>query len=86
MQGYEECEDSSHFVYPCEFFSIFGFGFFWILFDNLLSVMNLLNQQPTHVKFLKFFGTSYGLDVVGICSFHLGAGEMIYGKMQIQKY
>ena len=43
------------------------------------------SQFFTCLNFLKFFGPSYGLDVVGIGSFHLGAGEMIYGKIQIQK-
>ena len=35
MGKYEECEDSSHSSYSCEFFSIFGFGFSRISFDHL---------------------------------------------------
>ena len=38
------------------------------------------------LDFLKFFGTSYGLDIVWIVSLHIGGGEMISGKIQIQKY
>ena len=48
-QGYEECEDSSHSSYPCEFFSILGFRFFRISFDHLLSVTDLVKQHPSHM-------------------------------------
>ena len=44
------------------------------------------SQFSTCLKFLKFVGTSYGLDVVWIGSLHLGGGQMISGKIQIQKY
>ena len=47
-QGYEECEDSSHSSYLCEFFSIFGFRFFRISFEHLLSVTDLFKQHPSH--------------------------------------
>ena len=53
LEGYEECEESSHSSYPFEFFSIFGFGFFRKSFDHLLSVMNLFKQYPNHMKFQK---------------------------------
>ena len=49
MGGYEECEDSSHSSYPCEFFSVFGFRFFRISFDHLLSVTDLFKQHPSHM-------------------------------------
>ena len=44
------------------------------------------SQFSTCLKFLKIFGTSYGLDIVWIGSLHLGGGQNIYGKIQIQKY
>ena len=44
------------------------------------------SQFSTCLKFLKFFGTSYGLDIVFIGSLHLEGGEMISEKIQIQKY
>ena len=46
---YEECEDSSHSSYPCDFFSIFRFRFFRISFDHLLSVTDLFKQHPNHM-------------------------------------
>ena len=50
MGGYEQCVDSSHSWYPCEFFSIFGFGFFQKSFHHLPSVTNLFKQQPNHMR------------------------------------
>ena len=49
MGGYEECEDSSHSSYPCEFFSLFRFRFFQISFDHILSVTDLFKQHPSHI-------------------------------------
>ena len=49
LGGYEECEESSHFSYPCEFFSIFRLRFFQISFDHLLSVTDLFKQHPSHM-------------------------------------
>ena len=49
-------EDSSHSSYPCEFFSIFGFRFFRISFDHLLSATDLFKKHQSHMmpqKFLK---------------------------------
>ena len=34
----------------------------------------------------KFFGASYGLDVVWIGLLHLEGGRMISGKIEMQKY
>ena len=50
LRGYEECEDSSHSSYSCEFFSIFGFGFFRKSFHHFLSVTNLFKQHPSHMR------------------------------------
>ena len=44
------------------------------------------SQFSTCLKFLKFSTTSYGLDIIFIGSLHLEGGEMISGKIQIQKY
>ena len=44
------------------------------------------SQFSSSLEFLKFSGTSYGLGIVEIGSLHLGNGEMISGKIQIQKY
>ena len=57
-QEYKECEESSHSSYPCEFFSIFGFGFFWKSFQHLLSVTNLLKQHPSHMMSQKILNLS----------------------------
>ena len=43
-------------------------------------------QFSTSLEFFKFFGTSYGLDVVEIGSLHLEGDQMISEKIQIQKY
>ena len=50
MGGYEECEDSSHSLYPCYFFRIFLFWFFQASIEHLLSVINLSNQYPSHMR------------------------------------
>ena len=44
------------------------------------------SQLSSSLEFLKLFGTSYFLGIVEIGSLHLGSGEMISGKIQIQKY
>ena len=58
MGGYEQCVDSSHSWYPCEFFSIFGFGLFQKSFHHLPSVMNLFKQHPNHMISQKNFKKS----------------------------
>ena len=42
--------------------------------------------MSTSLDFLKFFGASYGLDVVLVGSLHLERGQMKSGKIEIQKY
>ena len=44
------------------------------------------SQISTSLGFLKFFGASYGLDVVEIGLLHLEGGQMKSGKIEIQKY
>ena len=44
------------------------------------------SQFSTSLDFLKFFGASYGLDVVWIGLLHLEGGQMIFGKINMQKY
>ena len=44
------------------------------------------SQFSSSLDFLKFLRTSYGLVIVEIGSLHLGSGEMISRKIQIQKY
>ena len=39
----------------------------------------------TSLDFLKFFGPSYGLNVVSISPLHLEGGQMIFGKIEIEK-
>ena len=53
-----------------------------------MRIPHILRTLPIlqFLDFLKFFGTSYGLRIVEIGSLHLGSGEMISGKIQIQKY
>ena len=43
-------------------------------------------QFSTSLDFLKFFGASYGLDVVWIGLLHLEGGQIISGKIEMQKY
>ena len=43
-------------------------------------------QISTSLGFLKIFGASYGLDVAWIGPLHLEGGQMIPGKIEIQKY
>ena len=57
LGGYEECKDSSHSSYPCEFFSTFGFGLFRKTFHHLLCVMNLFKQYASHMMSQKVLET-----------------------------
>ena len=43
------------------------------------------SQISTSLDFLKFFGPSYGLNVVSISPLHLEGGQMIFGKIEIEK-
>ena len=54
---YEECEDSSHSMYPCSIFSIFRFSFFWASIEYPLSVMPPFKKHPSHVRSETIFKT-----------------------------
>ena len=57
MENWEGTKNvrKGHTSYPCEFFSIFGFGIFQKSFDHLLSVMNLFKLYPSNMKSKKNF-------------------------------
>ena len=48
---------TSHSSYPCEFFSIFGFGFLRKSFHHLLCVTNIFKQYTSHMMSQKILKT-----------------------------
>ena len=58
FEQYQSNMKSPNFFTLPNIFSTFGFGFFRISFDHILSVMNLFKQYPIHMKSQKIIKTS----------------------------